>query len=537
MEEKRDGSRDGREAEEKKKSNGAFARLYRNAVFAGISWTLLVLVSLIWNVRENQQQTQSLAITAAEAHFHKDQAFRIWATRHGGVYVPTDERTLPNPYLSHIPRRDIEAAGISLTLMNPAYMLRQVMEEGRTLSEIRRHITSLKPLRPENTPDTWEREALIGFEQDLKEKIEFTEIEGEEYVRLMRPMITSKGCLKCHGHQDYTEGDIRGGVSVSIPMSTYLALERKVVNSLVWWHGIIWVLGLGALGLVVKRSRRLIVGRHQAEKALREYHTYLEEEIEQRTMDLRETNDRLRGEIAERKQMEQELIHLERLRAVGELSAGVSHNLNNILTNVLGPAQLLQRKIDDPKLLCEVDDIIISAKRARDLVRELHLSVRTAGEESLSSVAVDEVVQQAVQTSRPRWKDEPEGQGIAIEMVTQWGGVPSIKGTEAGLHNILTNLIFNAVDAMPEGGRIDICTQMVEDMVQIRFSDTGTGMDEETRRRVFEPFFTTKMDIGTGLGLSTVHNTVEGWGGTIEVDSTPGEGTTFILRFPILARA
>jgi CheY-like chemotaxis protein len=239
------------------------------------------------------------------------------------------------------------------------------------------------------------------------------------------------------------------------------------------------------------------------------------------------------GDMAERKQMEQELIHLERLRAVGELSAGISHNLNNILTNVLGPAQLIKRKTNDPELLREVDDIVTSAGRARDLVHELHLSVRTDGAESLHSVSVDQVVQQAVQTSRPRWKDEPEAQGATIKMVTEWGGVPSIQGSGAGLHDILTNFIFNAVDAMPEGGTITIVTRRIENQVQITFSDTGTGMSEETRRRIFEPFFTTKLDIGTGLGLSTVYNTVTRWGGAIEVDSTLGKGTTFTLRLPV----
>jgi PAS domain S-box-containing protein len=238
-------------------------------------------------------------------------------------------------------------------------------------------------------------------------------------------------------------------------------------------------------------------------------------------------------DITERKHMEQELVHLERLRAVGELSAGVSHNLNNILTNVLGPAQLLKRKTDDPELLREVDDIVTSAVRARDLIHELHLSVRTQEEESLTPVPVDQVVQQAVQTARPRWKDEPESRGIAIDVVTRWGDVPLIQGTEAGLHGILTNFIFNAVDAMPEGGTITIETQHTENHVEIVFSDAGSGMNEETKRRIFEPFFTTKMDLGTGLGLSTVYRTVTNWGGTIEVDSTSGEGTTFTLRFPV----
>jgi PAS domain S-box-containing protein len=239
-------------------------------------------------------------------------------------------------------------------------------------------------------------------------------------------------------------------------------------------------------------------------------------------------------DITAGKQMEQELVRLERLSAAGELSAGVSHNLNNILTNVLGPVQLLKRKTDDPELLREADDIATSAARARDLVHDLHLSVRTEKDESLHAVSVEQVVQQAVKTARPRWKDESEARGVLIEVLIQGGDTPTILGTETGLHGILTNLIFNAVDAMPEGGRIGICTQMVEDMVQIRFSDTGTGMDEETRLRIFEPFFTTKMDIGTGLGLSTVYNTVIGWGGSIEVDSVPGEGTKFRLSFPML---
>ncbi len=241
-------------------------------------------------------------------------------------------------------------------------------------------------------------------------------------------------------------------------------------------------------------------------------------------------------DINKRKQMDQELIRVERLRAAGLLSAGVSHNLNNILTNILGPAHLLKRKTDDPKLLLEIDDIILSAMRARDLVRELYLSVRTDDGEALTPISVDLVVAQAIQTSRPRWKDEPEARGIAIQMSTRLGGVPSIQGSEAGLHDILINFIFNAVDAMPEGGTITVDTQAVGNRVQIDFSDTGGGMDEQTRLRVFEPFFTTKKDIGTGLGLSTVYNTVKLWQGTIEVYSAPGRGTTFTLCFPIWAQ-
>jgi len=241
-------------------------------------------------------------------------------------------------------------------------------------------------------------------------------------------------------------------------------------------------------------------------------------------------------DITERKQLEQEMLRLERLRAVGELAAGVSHNLNNMLVSVLGPAQLLKRKTDDPELLGEADHIIAGARRARDLVQRLNRAVRDEEESELVPVPIHPVIQDAIQAARPRWKDESEAQGITIEVVSQLEEVPDIRGTGTGLHDILLNLLFNAVDAIPEGGTITLATQEVDEGVQLTVRDTGIGMDEETRKRVFEPFFTTKQDVGSGLGLSTVHGTVTRWGGRIEVESEPGQGTTFMLWFPAWGR-
>ena len=242
-------------------------------------------------------------------------------------------------------------------------------------------------------------------------------------------------------------------------------------------------------------------------------------------------------DISERRKTEQELIRLERMRASGELSAGVSHNLNNILTSVLGPAQLLKRMTDDPKLLREIEDIVASATRAKDLVRNLHQSARTVEGAKLEPVRVDSVIREAVQATRPRWKDESEARGVAIEVETQLGDVPTVRATESGLHEILMNLLFNAVDALPEGGRITAGTRSAGDRVELSLSDTGVGMDEATRSRVFEPFFTTKAEVGTGLGMSTAHAAVTRWGGTIDVESMPEEGTTFTIRLPVWEEA
>ena len=173
--------------------------------------------------------------------------------------------------------------------------------------------------------------------------------------------------------------------------------------------------------------------------------------------------------------------------------------------------------------------------RARDLVRRLDQAVRVEEEATLYGVAVNEAVQEAVQTTRPRWKDASEAGNLAVEVVTELEEVPPVQGTGTGLLEILTNLLLNAVDALPHGGTITLRTRAVGDHVQLTVSDTGTGMDEETRRRVFEPFFTTKASVGAGLGLSTVYGSVRRWGGRTEVESAPGAGTTFTLWLPVAA--
>lgn len=240
-------------------------------------------------------------------------------------------------------------------------------------------------------------------------------------------------------------------------------------------------------------------------------------------------------DVTDRKNTEQELIRLERLRALGQMAAGVSHNLNNLLTTILGPAKLLQQEIDDPELLRETEFILTSARRAKDLVRRLNEAVRGGQEGGLGPVSVNKVIGEAVEITRPMWKDEAEGRNIAIEVVTELAEVPPVRGTHSGLIDIVMNLVLNSVDAMPRGGRITIRTEAAGGGLMLTVSDTGQGMDENTLERVFEPFFSTKTGIGTGLGLSTVYGIVSRWGGSVDVESSPGEGTTFSIGLPCWA--
>ncbi len=238
-------------------------------------------------------------------------------------------------------------------------------------------------------------------------------------------------------------------------------------------------------------------------------------------------------DMTERNKVAGELVRLERLRALGEMSAGVSHNLNNMLSVVLGYATLLQEENKDQAIASSIDEIVASTVRASDLVKRLHRAVRMEGEQPQEPVDLNEIVRETVHTTRPRWQDETAFAGIAIEVVMELEAVPHVSGTVNGMNEILTNLLLNAVDAMPDGGTITIRTASDDsDAVQLVVQDTGVGMDEATRRRLFEPFFTTKMDVGTGLGLSTIYGTVTRWEGSIDVQSAPGKGAVFTIVLP-----
>ena len=252
-----------------------------------IFWTLILLFLLIQNLATQKKAIYSLAINEARTHFQKDKVFRFWSASHGGFYVPISERTTPSPYLSHIPERDITTPdSVQLTLMNPAWALRQMNEDYSEMYGVFGHITSLLPLRKQNAPDEWEIKALNLFEKGETEFLEFIKSDTQTTLRLMQPLITVESCLKCHGHQGYKIGDVRGGVSVTISLTPYFIEKQKAGTNAKLSFLLIWLIGIIAIILVFRFIKKSILKQEQAKRMLQESHNSLEKSVIERTTEL-----------------------------------------------------------------------------------------------------------------------------------------------------------------------------------------------------------------------------------------------------------
>jgi len=235
----------------------------------GLLWTLIIGCSLFWNQRMIQQQAHDYARHEAIGVIQKDLAFRRWATMHGGVYVHPTDQTPPNPWLT-VPKRDvITTDGDKLTLMNPAYMTRQVMALYSEQFGVKGHITSLKPKNPDNRPDAWEKDALERFALGADSIYQLSNINGALYARLILPMKMEQGCLKCHADTNIPVGDIRGAISAAVPLQQYLKSAEASLRVTRLAHGGIWLMGM--IGITIASAIYLRQQRinQQAEDELR----------------------------------------------------------------------------------------------------------------------------------------------------------------------------------------------------------------------------------------------------------------------------
>jgi diguanylate cyclase (GGDEF)-like protein len=222
-----------------------------NLFLVVVLWLLIVAASLGWNLHQAERHREELARESARSFFDLLLITRRWNARHDGVYVPVTPETQPNPYLKD-PRREIRVTDrLTLTKINPAYMTRILAELAAERSGVQFHITSLKPIRAENAAHPWEFEALRTFEQGAREWAEFYRQGDQEGYRYMAPLITEKPCLKCHAEQGYELGNVRGGISITLPTLAPIPWQGLVVS-----HGLVALAGVGFILLLGRKLAR-----------------------------------------------------------------------------------------------------------------------------------------------------------------------------------------------------------------------------------------------------------------------------------------
>ena len=241
----------------------------------------------------------------------------------------------------------------------------------------------------------------------------------------------------------------------------------------------------------------------------------------------------LRAALEEVEASQQRIVQTERLRALGELAGGVAHDFNNNLAVILGRVELLLAQVRGRDARRQLQVVQKAALDGARTVRRIDEFTRRTPVRHLCPVSPNRVVEEIVQLTRPRWEADAEAEGISYDVVVKTAPLPPVAGDPSELRQALTNIMLNALDAMPDGGRVTFQTGVESDRVFLSVTDTGIGMSEEVRQRVFDPFFTTKGEKGSGLGLSVVYGIITRHGGEIEVRSQEGQGSVFTVRLPV----
>jgi PAS domain S-box-containing protein len=248
-----------------------------------------------------------------------------------------------------------------------------------------------------------------------------------------------------------------------------------------------------------------------------------------------DVTDRRRAE-EELRRANARLAETEKMRALGQMAAGIAHDFNNALAGILGFAELLQQRSDLPDEARQwLGKIRTAAEDAGTVVRRMQSFARADADDDRRPVDLNELVTEVVELTRPRWSDEARRRGASIDVSFARGEAPTVSANPAELRAVLTNLMLNAVQALPAGGRIDLTTGRQGKTAFVCVRDNGVGMDEDTRSRCFEPFFTTKGVEGTGMGLAVCWAVARRHGGGISVESEPGRGSAFTLWLPVPA--
>lgn len=484
---------------------------------------LLVLVAIVsallnyWNMQGNVSE---MARYYAQGIVRLMVDSRTWNAEHGGVYVPVSERTRPNPYLKVANRDLMTVEGLALTMINPAYMTRQIGEVTNRQVGLRTHITSLRPVNPLNEPDAWERDTLEAFARENKEsRLELLSSAEGTVFRYMIPLWIEPACLRCHAEDGYKSGDLRGGISVTFPAETHLAIFQSQKNMMLLWHLLGFMAAATVLSLLLNHLRRQW---REMEQMLAER----EQTIAQRTASLAKESERYHA-------IAQKLEHSN--KELRDFAYIASHDLQEPLRTIVSFGDRLMLKHADhldERGRDYLERIQAAALRMRSLIEELlNYSRVSSREQKFVQVDLDELLKEVLEDLSQRLT---EGGG-RVEIVNPLG---TITADRSQMHRLLLNLIGNALKFQRQGvsplvrvSRHELPGQRLEVVVE----DNGIGFDEKYLDRIFRPFQRLHLRghyPGTGMGLAICKKIVERHQGQLIAGSVPEQGTTFRIILP-----
>jgi len=488
--------------------------------------TLLYRASVVNNeliIMQAKQQARML--------YHQILITRQWVAEHNGLFVKRSESVDSNPFLDLPSIWDNK--GNEYVMRNPAMVTRELSEYSGNNGLGSFRVTSLNPINPANVPDEYERQCMITFGHGSAESFEIRDSPQGRVVHYMAPLEVRDSCLGCHARHGYNQGDIRGALSITIPIAWADEKIRTNNRSLFFIGFISFVLVSITLlvmfnTLVVNRINRLSNAINSFPEIVPDQ-SFLptgNDEIGNLSEHFTELCNRLERYQTEFDKTRQQTLFNEKMASMGILSAGIAHEVNNPLGGMLNCVKSMRENPEDNEMRERYLPLLDKGlKRIEHTMRQL-LNFGRQEPLQLRKINVGTLLGECLELLSYKLKGIQIIQEIIIDQ-------EYYVDAEA-LKQIFVNLGLNAIQAMPNGGTLSVGAEMLNQQLIFTFEDTGTGIAEDILSHIFDPFFTTKdVGIGTGLGLSVTYSLIGKMKGTVDVESELGTGTTFTISIPV----
>lgn len=458
---------------------------------------------------------------------------RQWISDLQGLFVIKTDRIKENPYL-HAPNVKT-VSGVTLVKRNPAMVTRELSEYAEQEGYGWFRVTSLKPVNPANGPDAFERASLELFNKvNLDEHIEIDSTGNAKTLRYIAPLRVKKSCMTCHSEHGYKVGDIRGALSISIPIEWADAVIKKNIQK---------ILLLGVFSVVLVTAVMYVLFNALVTTRLSKLERAMDSYPDSRDTDplLPTGNDEI-GRLSSRfsalctrldhssqklNQAHEHAFYNEKMAALGQITAGIAHEINNPLGGLLNCVKNMQ---DDPQNMDMQTRYLPLLDKGLHQIESIMRQLLNFGRNEplqLCKIVLDNEIKDCMGLLELRMKN------IDVKLDLNVDSSHCIDAE--AFKQIIVNIGLNAIQAMPDGGQLTVSSHYRNDVLEIVFTDTGSGISPEIQDKIFDPFFTTK-DIGhgTGLGLAVTYSLVQKMGGDIRVSSQPGEGAVFTVTLPAM---